>query len=83
VIKKKGLLQATAKSGNVAGEGHAYLKSWVWWIGMIIMVVGEICNFAAFGEFCLREGGRRRGGGCLLGLLVDFNGGRREMCNVS
>lgn len=26
VVKKKGLLRAQARSGNVAGEGHAYLK---------------------------------------------------------
>jgi hypothetical protein len=51
VIKKKGLIAATRKSGNVAGEGHAYLKSWLWWVGMSMMIVGEICNFVAFGEF--------------------------------
>ncbi|KAJ9119426.1 hypothetical protein QFC24_005659 [Naganishia onofrii] len=48
VVKKKGLLAATAKSGNVAGEGHAYLKNWLWWVGMSMMIVGEICNFVAF-----------------------------------
>lgn len=52
VVKKKGLLAATAKSGNVAGEGHAYLRNWLWWVGMIMMILGEICNFVAFGE-CL------------------------------
>lgn len=50
VVKKKGLLAATAKSGNVAGEGHAYLKNWLWWVGMIMMILGEICNFVAFGK---------------------------------
>lgn len=33
VVKKKGLLASTAKHGNVAGEGHGYLKSWLWWTG--------------------------------------------------
>lgn len=33
VVKKKGLLFSTAKYGNTAGEGHAYLKSWLWWSG--------------------------------------------------
>ncbi|WWC72226.1 uncharacterized protein I206_106188 [Kwoniella pini CBS 10737] len=48
VIKKKGLIQSTEKYGNVAGEGHGYLKSWLWWTGMITMILGEICNFVAY-----------------------------------
>ncbi len=50
MIKKKGLIAATRKAGNTAGEGHGYLKNWIWWTGMTLMIVGEICNFAAFGE---------------------------------
>ncbi|KAF8649136.1 hypothetical protein AX16_005999 [Volvariella volvacea WC 439] len=46
VFKKKGLLRSQA--GQVAGEGIAYLKSALWWIGMIMMILGEICNFAAY-----------------------------------
>lgn len=42
VIKKRGLLSATQKAGNAAGEGHAYLKNVVWWIGMITMILGEL-----------------------------------------
>ncbi|KAK8853416.1 hypothetical protein IAR55_004122 [Kwoniella newhampshirensis] len=48
VIKKKGLIQSTQKYGNKAGEGHAYLKSWLWWAGMITMILGEVCNFVAY-----------------------------------
>ncbi|GFZ51023.1 hypothetical protein JCM24511_08781 [Saitozyma sp. JCM 24511] len=48
VVKKKGLLRATQKHGNQAGEGHAYLKSWLWWAGMVTMIVGEILNFVAY-----------------------------------
>ncbi|KAG0268647.1 hypothetical protein DFQ27_006149 [Actinomortierella ambigua] len=44
VLKKKGLLRANA----IAGEGHAYLKSPMWWSGMILMIVGEACNFIAY-----------------------------------
>lgn len=47
MIKKKGLIKSTEKYGNQAGEGHGYLKSWIWWTGMLTMVVGEICNFVA------------------------------------
>ncbi|KAJ3552495.1 hypothetical protein NM688_g4124 [Phlebia brevispora] len=46
VFKKKGLLRS--QKGHVAGEGVAYLKSPIWWTGMIIMVLGELCNFAAY-----------------------------------
>ncbi|ORX56390.1 DUF803-domain-containing protein [Hesseltinella vesiculosa] len=48
VFKKKGLLDANARSGNAAGEGYEYLKSPMWWTGMILMVVGEACNFVAY-----------------------------------
>ncbi|KAI8975995.1 magnesium transporter NIPA-domain-containing protein [Pilobolus umbonatus] len=48
VFKKKGLLDSNAKSGGVAGEGYSYLKSSMWWAGMILMVVGEACNFVAY-----------------------------------
>ncbi|KAF5335208.1 hypothetical protein D9611_010890 [Ephemerocybe angulata] len=45
-LKKKGLLRSQA--GGEAGEGVAYLKSFLWWTGMILMILGEICNFAAY-----------------------------------
>ncbi|KAL4245653.1 hypothetical protein ABKN59_010585 [Abortiporus biennis] len=44
VFKKKGLL----RSQGVAGEGVGYLKSPLWWTGMIMMILGELCNFAAY-----------------------------------
>jgi drug/metabolite transporter (DMT)-like permease len=44
VLKKKGLL----RSSDIAGEGHAYLKSKLWWTGMTMMIVGEILNFVAY-----------------------------------
>ncbi|KAF7726408.1 hypothetical protein EC973_008742 [Apophysomyces ossiformis] len=43
-----GLLQSTERSGGIAGEGYSYLKSSMWWSGMILMVVGELCNFVAY-----------------------------------
>ncbi|KAF9241803.1 magnesium transporter NIPA-domain-containing protein [Melanogaster broomeanus] len=46
VFKKKGLLRSQA--GHAAGQGVAYLKSPLWWTGMIMMILGEICNFAAY-----------------------------------
>ncbi|ORX89611.1 DUF803-domain-containing protein, partial [Basidiobolus meristosporus CBS 931.73] len=47
IIKKKGLLQSYA-TGGIPGEGHQYLKSKLWWLGMILMVAGEILNFVAY-----------------------------------
>ncbi|EGO00436.1 hypothetical protein SERLA73DRAFT_181034 [Serpula lacrymans var. lacrymans S7.3] len=46
VFKKKGLLRSQA--GHAAGEGVAYLKSPLWWLGMTMMILGELCNFAAY-----------------------------------
>ncbi|TKX19638.1 magnesium transporter NIPA-like protein 4 [Elsinoe australis] len=47
VITKKGLIDASDKHG-FEGDGFAYLKSPVWWGGIITMVIGEIANFAAY-----------------------------------
>ncbi|KIP01259.1 hypothetical protein PHLGIDRAFT_97099 [Phlebiopsis gigantea 11061_1 CR5-6] len=46
VFKKKGLINSQA--GKAAGEGVAYLKSPLWWTGMTMMILGELCNFAAY-----------------------------------
>ncbi|KAF9010815.1 magnesium transporter NIPA-domain-containing protein [Cyathus striatus] len=52
VFKKKGLLRSQA--GGELGEGVAYLKSPLWWLGMSMMILGEICNFAGAPiVFCL------------------------------
>ncbi|GAA6052172.1 hypothetical protein NBRC10513_002713, partial [Rhodotorula toruloides] len=48
VFKKKGLLSAQRKANMAAGEGVPYLKSPLWWCGMIIMVVGELMNLIAY-----------------------------------
>jgi magnesium transporter len=48
VLKKAGLLKANLKYNEEAGEGYGYLKNAMWWGGMILMILGEICNFAAY-----------------------------------
>lgn len=48
VLKKYGLLKANEKYKEVAGEGYGYLKNAYWWAGMILMIIGEICNFVAY-----------------------------------
>ncbi|KAG8994995.1 hypothetical protein FRB94_009525 [Tulasnella sp. JGI-2019a] len=46
VFKKKGLI--ASQKGGPAGVGVAYLKSPLWWTGMTMMIVGELCNFGAY-----------------------------------
>ncbi|KAK8060003.1 hypothetical protein PG996_009933 [Apiospora saccharicola] len=48
VLKKVGLLKANEKYEQAAGEGYGYLKNFHWWAGMILMIIGEICNFVAY-----------------------------------
>ncbi|KAI1638641.1 magnesium transporter NIPA-domain-containing protein [Biscogniauxia mediterranea] len=48
VLKKVGLLKANEKYHEVAGEGYGYLKNVYWWSGMTLMIIGELCNFAAY-----------------------------------
>ncbi|XXG96665.1 phosphatidylinositol-3-phosphatase ymr1 [Hypoxylon texense] len=43
----QGLLQAEEKHG-FSGDGYVYLKNPLWWGGMITMIAGETCNFAAY-----------------------------------
>ncbi|KAH9790096.1 putative magnesium transporter [Citrus sinensis] len=49
IIKKKGLRRAAAASGVRAGVGgFTYLLEPLWWVGMAIMIVGEVANFVAY-----------------------------------
>ena len=48
VVKKIGLLKANVKYDEEAGEGYGYLKNAWWWTGMTLMIIGEVCNFAAY-----------------------------------
>ncbi|KFY10719.1 hypothetical protein V491_07505 [Pseudogymnoascus sp. VKM F-3775] len=47
VITKMGLMHAEEHLG-FEGEGFTYLKSPIWWAGIITMVLGEVANFAAY-----------------------------------
>ena len=47
VITKKGLLDANERHG-FEGDGYEYLRSPIWWAGIITMVMGEAANFAAY-----------------------------------
>ncbi|KAI9314474.1 magnesium transporter [Dichotomocladium elegans] len=48
VITKKGLQQCSSDSQAFASDSHKYLKSPVWWIGLITMVGGELLNFIGY-----------------------------------
>ncbi|KAI8846133.1 magnesium transporter NIPA-domain-containing protein, partial [Chytridium lagenaria] len=45
VFTKKGLIQSRSRE---VGREHAYLKNTLWWIGMVLMALGEIANFGAY-----------------------------------
>ncbi|NXW78526.1 NIPA2 protein, partial [Hirundo rustica] len=47
VLKKKGLLRLCGRARAGQG-GHAYLREWLWWAGLLCMGVGEAANFAAY-----------------------------------
>ena len=47
VITKRGLQHASERHG-FDGDGHQYLKSPIWWAGLLTMGVGEVSNFAAY-----------------------------------
>lgn len=50
IVKKKGLLRVSRSSSSRAGSGgYAYLKEWLWWVGLITMAAGEAANFTAYG----------------------------------
>ncbi|XP_066861047.1 magnesium transporter NIPA2-like isoform X2 [Anser cygnoides] len=49
ILKKKGLLRLGRRGRPRAGQGgHAYLREWLWWAGLLCMGVGEAANFAAY-----------------------------------
>ena len=47
VITKKGLNEASERHG-FEGDGYSYLKTPLWWAGIITLVIGEVANFAAY-----------------------------------
>ncbi|KAM7540367.1 hypothetical protein Aperf_G00000034785 [Anoplocephala perfoliata] len=48
-IVKKIALRRLAATGTRAGDGgYQYLLDWVWWLGLILMGVGEAANFAGY-----------------------------------
>ncbi|GKV36024.1 hypothetical protein SLE2022_255580 [Rubroshorea leprosula] len=48
IIKKKGLIKSGTNGIRAASGGYSYLYEPWWWAGMIMMIVGEIANFAAY-----------------------------------
>ncbi|KAJ3100858.1 hypothetical protein HDU97_001912 [Phlyctochytrium planicorne] len=45
VFTKKGLISSRS---NEPGREHAYLKNFMWWIGMVLTGLGELSNFGAY-----------------------------------
>lgn len=47
ILTKKGLNDAADKHG-FEGDGFVYLKTPLWWAGIVSLVIGELANFAAY-----------------------------------
>uniref|UniRef100_A0A8C4Q5E7 Magnesium transporter NIPA2 n=1 Tax=Eptatretus burgeri TaxID=7764 RepID=A0A8C4Q5E7_EPTBU len=64
ILKKKGLLKLAKHGSTRAGQGgHAYLKEWLWWAGLLT-------SNAVLSSFCLNETLNLYGKlGCTLCLL--------------
>ncbi|KAJ3096144.1 hypothetical protein HDU96_000871 [Phlyctochytrium bullatum] len=45
VFTKRGLIQSGSRE---EGREHAYLKNPLWWVGMVMMGLGEVANFGAY-----------------------------------
>lgn len=50
VVKKKSLIRSEQSDTGVSDEDGdtGYLTDWLWWLGLILMTVGELANFAAY-----------------------------------
>ncbi|KAK9673594.1 hypothetical protein RND81_12G177600 [Saponaria officinalis] len=48
IIKKKGLWKAAASGVRAGLGGFSYLFEPLWWVGLFMMIVGEIANFVAY-----------------------------------
>ncbi|CAA7396810.1 unnamed protein product [Spirodela intermedia] len=48
ILKKKGLKRAGLSGDRAGAGGYGYLLEPLWWVGMIIMILGEIANFVAY-----------------------------------
>ncbi|KAJ5578560.1 DUF803-domain-containing protein [Penicillium hispanicum] len=47
ILDTQGLMHASEQHG-FEGEGFSYLKSPIWWTGVVMLAIGEIGNFAAY-----------------------------------
>ncbi|KAI3651679.1 hypothetical protein MP228_002982 [Amoeboaphelidium protococcarum] len=48
IITKKGLIASRSHHSGGGTDSYGYLSNSLWWVGMIVMVGGELANFAAY-----------------------------------
>ncbi|KAG9001273.1 hypothetical protein FRB94_003763 [Tulasnella sp. JGI-2019a] len=50
IITKKGLIDAASRNSAYenASDDRAYLWNPIWWAGMVMLILGEVANFAAY-----------------------------------
>ncbi|KAJ3148929.1 hypothetical protein HDU86_007287, partial [Geranomyces michiganensis] len=47
ILKKRALIYS--RNGQAANQdSHSYLRNPLWWTGMVMMLVGEVCNLGAY-----------------------------------
>uniref|UniRef100_A0AAR2K101 NIPA magnesium transporter 2 n=1 Tax=Pygocentrus nattereri TaxID=42514 RepID=A0AAR2K101_PYGNA len=70
ILKKKGLLRLARRGSTRAGQGgHAYLKEWLWWAGLLSSKHNSCCS-AVLSSYFLTERLNLHGKlGCLLSIL--------------
>ncbi|KAJ8985274.1 hypothetical protein NQ317_007061 [Molorchus minor] len=49
IIKKLSLIRLNRKGClRASAGGFGYLRDWMWWLGLLMMGIGEAANFAAY-----------------------------------
>ncbi|KAI7684967.1 hypothetical protein SSS_03997 [Sarcoptes scabiei] len=48
ILKKVGLIRLSNRGLRAGRGGYGYLTDWVWWLGLLLMGIGELANFVAY-----------------------------------
>ncbi|TPX75434.1 hypothetical protein CcCBS67573_g03305 [Chytriomyces confervae] len=48
VFRKRGLIDLASSGHDIASGSTAYLRNVYWWLGMLLLAIGEVSNFGAY-----------------------------------
>ncbi|KAI8842190.1 magnesium transporter NIPA-domain-containing protein [Chytriomyces cf. hyalinus JEL632] len=48
VFRKRGLVDLASSGHDIASGSNAYLRNVYWWLGMLLLAIGEVSNFGAY-----------------------------------